>query len=161
MPEVRKSPRAWACARGGVAPALLILIGIALGVGLYTFRYAEGLSYLSNDPRACVNCHVMRDHYDGWQKASHHAVATCNDCHVPVDFFGRYATKIEHGWRHSKGFTLQDFHEPIRITDGSLAVVERNCLRCHGDLLRDAHFGVDASLGCVHCHDAAGHGPRR
>ena len=66
-----------------------VAVGILLGSGGYTFYYAEGLSYLSNDPTACVNCHVMRDHYDGWQKASHHAHATCNDCHTPHDFVGK------------------------------------------------------------------------
>ena len=76
----------------------------------------EGFSYLSNDPKACVNCHIMRDHYDGWQKASHHAVATCNDCHTPHDSLSpSTSSKAENGFWHSKGFTLQDFHEPIRI----------------------------------------------
>ena len=69
---------------------LCILIGSALGTGAYTVRYAEGFSYLSNDPKACVNCHIMRDQYDGWQKASHHANATCNDCHVPHEFVPKY-----------------------------------------------------------------------
>ena len=31
--------------------------------------YAQGFSYLSDDPAACANCHIMREHYDGWQKA--------------------------------------------------------------------------------------------
>ena len=92
-----------------------VSIGTALGVGAYTFRYAEGLSYFSNDPKACVNCHVMREHFDTWQKASHHAVATCNDCHLPHDFVSKYLAKAENGFFHSKAFTLQDFPEPIRI----------------------------------------------
>ena len=37
------------------------LIGLALGVGAYTFVYAKGYSYLSNDPQACANCHVMEN----------------------------------------------------------------------------------------------------
>src|SRR5205823_3023502 len=65
------------------------LVGTLLGTGAFTVRYAEGFSYLSNDPKACVNCHIMRDQYDGWQKASHHAVASpllnvaraCQTCH--------------------------------------------------------------------------------
>ena len=69
---------------------LVGLIGFLFGLGCYTVYYAEGLSYLSNDPKACVNCHIMRDEYEGWQKASHHAAATCNDCHVPHDIIGKY-----------------------------------------------------------------------
>jgi hypothetical protein len=28
----------------------------------YTFVYAKGYSYLTNDPGACANCHIMADH---------------------------------------------------------------------------------------------------
>jgi len=54
---------------------LAMLGGALLGVGGYTFWYGQGLSYVSNDPAACVNCHIMNEHYAGWQKASHHSVA--------------------------------------------------------------------------------------
>ena len=112
----------------GIGPlglTICIGLGIVFGLGGYTFHYAEGLSYLGNDPRTCVNCHIMRDQYDGWQHASHHAVATCNDCHTPHDFIGKYATKAENGFWHSKGFTLQDFHEPIRIRPAKQAPSSR------------------------------------
>jgi cytochrome c nitrite reductase small subunit len=72
----------WRCRLTVPALVLCVLFGIALGAGAFTVRYAEGLSYLSTNPTACVNCHIMREQYDGWQHASHHAVATCNDCHV-------------------------------------------------------------------------------
>lgn len=65
---------------------LPVLIGMLTGAGGYTFYYAQGFSYFSNDPRACVNCHIMREQYDGWQKASHHGFAACNDCHMPHAF---------------------------------------------------------------------------
>jgi len=57
--------------------ASLVCGGIA-GLCGFTVHYAEGLSYLSSDPLACVNCHVMQDQYDGWQKAGHHTAATCS-----------------------------------------------------------------------------------
>lgn len=142
---------------------LATIVGVFVGVSAVTFRYAEGLSYLSNDPKACVNCHIMREQFDGWQKSPHHAAATCNDCHVPQNLIGKYYTKAEHGWRHSKGFTLQDFHEPIRITPESADVVRENCLRCHGELLGDVNGGGTHGDGidCIKCHAAMGHGPRR
>ena len=37
--------------------------------------FNEGLAYLGNESKTCANCHIMRDQYDGWQKASHHARA--------------------------------------------------------------------------------------
>lgn len=141
------------------------LVGMLIGAGAYTAKYAEATSYLSDDPSSCINCHVMREHYDGWAKGVHHAVATCNDCHVPAATIPRYATKALHGWRHSKAFTLQNFHEPIQITPSDLRIVESNCVRCHSEL--SSHIaalpsprGVE-STNCTHCHASVGHGPIR
>jgi cytochrome c nitrite reductase small subunit len=134
-------------------------IGVLLGLGSFTFNYAEGTSYLSNNPQACVNCHIMRDQFDGWRKSTHHAVATCNDCHVPHDLVGKYLTKIEHGFRHSWGFTFQDFHEPIRIKESSLSIVEHNCIRCHEALVNEL-AGHGRFADCARCHAHIGHGAR-
>ena len=94
---------------------LAVLLGLLIGTGAFTFRYAEGFSYFSADPEACVNCHIMTPQYDSWQKSSHHAAATCVDCHLPHDFIGKYIAKAENGYHHSKAFTLQNFHEPFRL----------------------------------------------
>ena len=137
-------------------------VGLFAGVGGYTFYYAEGLSYFSNDPKACVNCHIMREQYDGWLKSPHHAVATCNDCHTPHDFLGKYITKAENGYWHSKGFTLQDFHEPIMIRASNSTVLQRNCVSCHQQLVSEmnTHVGNQRKmLDCVSCHRDVGHGP--
>ncbi len=124
---------AWSGRLGLNGPALLVcaLVGGVLGLGGYTFWYARGASYFSNNPQACVNCHIMREHYDSWQKSSHHAVAGCNDCHVPHDFVGKYLSKAENGFWHSKGFTLQDFPEPIRIKPRYARILQQNCIACH------------------------------
>ncbi len=157
---------------GGIILVAALLLGVMGGAGSYTAYHAQALSYLSNDPKACVNCHIMREAYDGWQKASHHHVAVCVDCHVPHDFVGKYLTKLEHGWNHSRAFTMQDFHEPIRIGARSAAVLEHNCVGCHRNLIggvleaqtafQDAHANLQADahgkFGCVHCHRGVGHG---
>jgi cytochrome c nitrite reductase small subunit len=143
---------------------LSVLVGGALGTGAFTVHYAEGFSYLSNDPKACVNCHVMREQYDGWQKASHHAVATCGDCHVPHEPLAKYAVKAENGFWHSKGFTLQDFSEPIQLRPVSSRILNASCVHCHRDLVNDILEHEDsrgAATGCVHCHASVGHGPQR
>ena len=43
-----------------------ILAGLVMGIGGYTFIYAKGASYLTDDPAACANCHVMSDYYTQW-----------------------------------------------------------------------------------------------
>jgi len=158
--------RRWTACCGLSASALVLCVlgGGALGTATYTANYAEGFSYLSSDPKACVNCHIMRDQYDGWQKASHHAVATCNDCHVPHEFVPKYLVKAENGFWHSKGFTLQDFHEPIQIRPVSSKILEVNCVRCHHEMVNDilGHGSTGSETAtCVHCHSAVGHGPQR
>ncbi len=139
--------------------ALSILVGAFLGLSLATFDYAEGLSYFSTDPAACANCHIMQPQYDAWQKASHHTVATCVDCHLPEAFFPKYLAKASNGWYHSKGFTLQDFPEPIEIKPANSAILQENCLRCHAELVHQISPGAGC-VACVHCHASVGHGER-
>ena len=145
-------------------PVLVVFataIGILGGVGLVTLHYGAAFSYLSHDPTACVNCHIMQSQYDSWQKASHHTVAACVDCHLPTAFFPKYLAKAEHGWNHSKGFTLMDFPEPIRITQKTADELQANCLRCHGEFLHAQSGGrADGAPDCGHCHADVGHGPR-
>lgn len=157
--------------QGGLVIVAAIMIGVLAGAGGYTAQHANALSYLSNDPKACVNCHVMREVYDDWAKGQHHHVAVCVDCHLPHDIVGKYLTKIEHGWNHSKAFTLQNFHEPIQIGKRSAEVVEHNCVGCHQNLIsgvRQAQTAYDVAhpqlvktnegYGCTHCHRGIGHG---
>jgi cytochrome c nitrite reductase small subunit len=138
-------------------------VGVLLGLGGYTLQYAEGLSYFSTDPRACTNCHIMQPQFDSWQKASHHGVAACVDCHLPHTLVSKYIAKADNGYRHSKGFTLQDFHEPILITEGNSRILQDNCVTCHQAITRDMFasppHGPDR-VRCVHCHVAVGHGAR-
>jgi hypothetical protein len=35
-----------------------IAIGRAAGLGVYTFVYAKGASYLMNNPASCANCYI-------------------------------------------------------------------------------------------------------
>jgi cytochrome c nitrite reductase small subunit len=141
--------------------ALALVAGLTLGLGAFTFHYAEGLSYFSHDPAACVNCHIMRPQFESWLRGSHHQAAGCVDCHLPVAFLPKWLAKASNGWHHSKGFTLQNFHEPILIKPGNSRILQENCLRCHGELvhalLGGARTDADA-VSCVHCHAAVGHG---
>jgi cytochrome c nitrite reductase small subunit len=141
--------------------ALGLLLGALFGVGAFTFRYAEGLSYFSKDPRACVNCHIMQPQFDSWQKASHHGFATCVDCHLPHDVVGKWVAKASNGYHHSKGFTLQDFHEPIRLKPMNFEILQANCIACHAEMVDGLVAGAttDAdAVNCLQCHRDVGHG---
>lgn len=137
---------------------LLLMAAAVAGLAGYTFYDAEGLSYLGDDPKACANCHIMRGHFDDWNRSSHHAVATCNDCHTPEPFVPHWAVKAWDGFKHSFAFTTGFFREPIRITALDRRIAAANCVRCHGDLT--ARMAVDPRGGeadCVRCHRSPGH----
>jgi cytochrome c nitrite reductase small subunit len=141
--------------------ALATLLGVALGVGGYAFVYAKGYSYLSNDPRACANCHVMNTQYDGWIKSSHHSAATCNDCHTPHNFIGKYAVKASNGFFHSFYFTAGRYPDNIAITKFDREVVESACRNCHQAITQaiDSNnvHGTAEGVHCTRCHDSVGH----
>jgi cytochrome c nitrite reductase small subunit len=145
--------------------AIAVLCGVPLGLGAFTFYFGEGVSYFSHDPRACANCHIMNDEFASWQKGPHHAAAVCVDCHLPEPLIPKLIAKTDNGYRHSKGFTLQDFHEPIQITPRNTAILQDNCVRCHADFVHDIVGGskhvAPENVSCVHCHRGVGHGARR
>lgn len=154
------TPKKSVSARSKVlAIAAAVMLGALGGLGTFTFGYGGGHSYLSNDPAACANCHVMQSNYDSWLKSSHHAVATCNDCHLPHHVVGKWVTKADNGFFHSLAFTTGDYKDPIQIKPRNSRVVDEACLYCHQSLVNHmlpAEPGGDR-LSCVHCHASVGH----
>lgn len=139
-----------------------VIMGLALGVGAYTFVYAKGASYLTNDPKACINCHIMQDQYDGWLKSSHRSVATCNDCHTPANLVGKYSTKAQNGFWHSFYFTTGNYPDPIQITERNRKVTEGACRKCHADIVETIEGPLKKnhpsdSTSCLRCHRNVGH----
>ena len=160
------APQTGASRRLKIVRALSIAIAVALGVlgglGTFTFGYGNGAAYLSSDPNACTNCHVMQSHFDSWQKSSHQNVATCNDCHLSHHPVGKWVTKADNGFFHSLAFTTGDFHEPIQIKERNSRVTQHACLDCHDDYVNhmrpvEPHGDM---LQCVHCHSSVGHALR-
>jgi cytochrome c nitrite reductase small subunit len=152
---------------GPVPPPRLIIIvaailaGLTMGIGAYTFVYAKGYSYLTNDPAACANCHIMRDHYNAWTRASHRSVAVCNDCHTPPGLVPKYLTKAQNGFWHSFYFTTGRYPDPLQITPRNHEVTELACRKCHGEItasIDPAHTSTGrGGLTCTKCHNDVGH----
>lgn len=136
-----------------------LMLGVLVALGLFTFVYAEGFSYFSDSPSACVNCHVMREQFDGWNHSSHKAVATCNDCHTPHTFPEKWIVKGINGFNHSLAFTLDNYPETLHIRDFNAKVAEQNCIDCHETTVSQIqHIVSEEPLRCVHCHGSVGHG---
>ena len=129
------------------------------GIGAYTFVYAKGGSYLTNDPAACANCHIMQEYYDGWIKSTHRSAAVCNDCHTPPGFIGKYSTKASNGFWHSFAFTTGWHPDPLRIKPHNLQIAERACEKCHLDIVQaiQGPHAQQSTLSCIKCHGSVGH----
>ena len=142
-----------------------VLAGMAIGLGLFTFGYARGYSYLTSDPTACANCHIMSEHFGAWMKGSHHAVATCNDCHTPHGLVPKYAVKAKNGFWHSFYFTLGGYPDPLRISESNRRVTEGACRFCHTEITdaidrsptTHGRLGGSEPISCVRCHRYVGH----
>lgn len=150
-------------------PKFLIpsMVGIILGLMAYILYVSEAHSYLSDDPKACVNCHIMAPEYATWFHSSHGRNTVCNDCHVPHDnFFRKYYFKASDGLRHATMYSWRLEPQVIRIRKPGQTVVQENCVRCHSDLNSVVNTGnVTAKMAhagegklCWDCHTEVPHG---
>ena len=147
--------------RAALALVGAVSFGLLVGIGAFTFTFARGASYLTNDPAACANCHVMQEHFDAWNKSSHRAVATCNDCHTPHNLVSKYLTKANNGFWHSFYFTTGNYPDPLRITPRNHDVTELACRKCHAEMTAaiDPAHSANPRTGtsCTTCHNDVGH----
>ncbi len=144
-----------------------ILAGTFLGLVAYGAYISKVFSYLSDDPAACINCHIMTPQFATWFHSSHRKSATCNDCHVPQDNKLRALWfKINDGIRHSTLFTVASYPQVIKIRDEGAKVVQENCTRCHSNQLSfvsifqntGGHSSKTFGRQCWDCHREVPHG---
>ncbi|MDX9919924.1 MAG: cytochrome c nitrite reductase small subunit [Paludibacter sp.] len=138
------------------------------GLGTYTIYMSKAHMYLSDDPAACVNCHIMTPYYQTWFHNSHSKWTNCNDCHVPQNsVISKYYFKAMDGLLHSAVFTMRTEPLAIRARNASSNVVMDNCIRCHTQLnnefvktgmisFNDAREGKGKA--CWDCHTSIAHG---
>lgn len=146
---------------------------IAVGLFAYTVNESKMLSYLSSDPKACINCHTMNSAYTTWSKSSHKNVAGCIDCHLPHgDIVAKYKAKSIDGWNHSVAFTTNSYKNNIKISEDGANRVQDNCIRCHSSQIQtmaenannyhgDSDFSLKGDRKCWECHKYTPHGKVR
>jgi len=114
---------------------LFIIGGLLAGLSAYIIYGSRVYSYLSDEPSACINCHIMIPYYQSWNRSSHTQWTNCNDCHVPnSNILSKYVFKARDGLYHSTIFTLRMESQALRPTKGSSNVIMENCIRCHTQL---------------------------
>lgn len=144
-----------------------LLIAFFVGIFIYAIYVSNAVSYLSDDPKTCVNCHVMRPEFATWQHSSHREVAVCNDCHVPHNnVVNKYFFKAKDGLRHATMFTLRMEPQVIKMHEAGQRVVQENCKGCHQRVNQDVGL-LNISLEdkqhgegklCWDCHREVPHG---
>ncbi len=131
-----------------------VCLGIIVGMGMYIVRISNAVSYLSDEPETCMNCHVMTDAYATWKRGSHGRVAVCNDCHVPhCNPVAKYAFKAKDGMRHSYVFTLRLEPQVLELSEGAKPVIQANCVRCHDEQVQMVRLAGVTERKCWDCHN--------
>ena len=145
--------------------AALVLFG-------YLVAESKALSYMSNEPEVCINCHTMNTHYATWQHSSHRYDATCVDCHLPHgNFAKKMLAKGRDGYNHSVAMTFGTYGANLRISDDAATRIQDNCIRCHESLVSQMVENAqryDKSVShvrggrmCWDCHRGVPHGITR
>ena len=114
-----------------------LIAGVVAGGGLYFLYLLRAHTYLTDEPSACVNCHIMSPYYATWMHSSHSRNATCNDCHVPHEnFVKKWTFKGMDGMKHVAAFlTSTELVKTGRI-DYMMSEVGKGkaCWDCHRDV---------------------------
>lgn len=146
---------------------IIISLGVICGLILYLLYISKAHSYLSDNSETCMNCHIMAPQYATWSHSSHREAANCNDCHVPHNnVFNKYYFKAKDGLRHATLFTLRKEPQVIFIKDEGREVVQKNCIRCHNNLITDSkllaktydYHNFRNERECWECHRETPHG---
>lgn len=135
--------------------SMVVAFGVAAGGGVVVARISNMVSYFSDVPETCMNCHVMTDAYATWKRGSHSRVAVCTDCHVPhSNPVAKWFFKGKDGMRHSAVFTLRTEPQVLRLSDGAVPVVQASCLHCHSDQFAMVRLAEVSERKCWDCHNS-------
>jgi cytochrome c nitrite reductase small subunit len=117
---------------------LFLLGGVAMGLGLYNIYMSRVFSYLSDDPAACVNCHIMSVSYQSWSKDAHSKWTNCNDCHTPQHSkLVGMLFKAQDGLGHAAVYLTGKEPMAPRPRPAATKAIQDNCVRCHTTLTTD------------------------
>ena len=138
-----------------------VLVGTAIGLGAYTFVYAKGYSYLTNNPAACANCHVMQRAVRRLGEVEPSLGRDLQRLPHAAQLIGKYAVKANNGFWHSFYFTSGKYPDTIEITKFDHQVTENACRRCHENITAaidgNVVHGNAEGLQCTRCHNSVGH----
>jgi cytochrome c nitrite reductase small subunit len=149
---------------------VMFAVVVVIGVFVNLVNESKVLSYLSSDPKVCINCHPMLSYYASWQHSSHRDRATCADCHLPRDtFVNKMMAKARDGYHHSMAMTFKTYGYNLRISQNAATRIQDNCISCHRGVVsqmleNSRHYqkftdsAVQMGRRCWDCHRSIPHG---
>ena len=151
----------------------ILSVVVAIGMFAYVVKASNMLSYLSEDPKVCINCHTMNSQYATWQHSSHREKATCVDCHLPKESLpGKILAKSRDGYNHSVAMTFRTYEgQNIRTSESAKKRIQANCIRCHREIVsqitsnsklyQSKAGSMQVDRECWECHRDVPHGTTR
>lgn len=151
----------------------VIAVLAAVGMFAYVVKASNMISYLSADPKVCINCHTMNTQYATWQHSSHRERATCVDCHLPRESLtDKLLAKSRDGFKHSFAMTFRTYEtHNIRASEDAQQRIQANCIACHREMVsqitaNNALYRINNDNGqfdrkCWSCHREIPHGSTR
>jgi cytochrome c nitrite reductase small subunit len=144
------------------------ILSVLAAVGMFAYvGYASNMiSYLSEDPKVCINCHTMNTEYATWQHSSHREKATCVECHLPKEsLVDKIFAKSRDGFKHTFAMTFRTYEgENIRISEDAKSRIQANCIACHREIVSEITAYRDSGQidrKCWSCHRDIPHGTTR
>ena len=151
------------------------ILSVLAVVGMFAYvGYASNMiSYLSADPKVCINCHTMNTHYATWQHSSHRERATCVECHLPREsLVDKIFAKSRDGFKHSFAMTFHTYEKKnIRTSEDAQKRIQANCIACHREIVSEITaygklYQTKGEIGqidrkCWSCHREVPHGTTR
>lgn len=176
-----RKPKKWFMFGVPVGGLAMFAVGVAFWTGFNVV-----LDY-SNTEDFCISCHVMRDNvYVEYQQTIHYSNRTgvravCSDCHVPKNWFGKVARKVQASFHELPHWALGTIDTPEKFNERRLFLAERvwstmkhadsrECRNCH----ELAHMDLDKQQlsasrrhtlkrqmergeTCIDCHQGVAH----
>ncbi|MBM7865307.1 cytochrome c nitrite reductase small subunit [Heliobacterium gestii] len=140
---------------------------IILAGGIFLMAAGAGtaaMHKITGNTAFCGTCHVMDNYMASWEHSSHREVAGCNDCHTDQrNYAAKTWSKVYAGSQHAFVNTVLTPPDHLKLYEASKPIIQRNCLRCHDDLVAQTNLDKAEPGGksCFDCHRSTPHGRER
>ncbi|GAB6094883.1 NapC/NirT family cytochrome c [Desulfatiferula olefinivorans] len=132
-----------------------VLIPFAAGIAV---TLAASFAMHTTDSAAfCGSCHSMAE-AALTHSTSVHAQFACNECHAPHNLIPKIPFKTKEGARDVYKTVTYNVPDLIHPNETTLTVIQNNCLRCHGSVIKEVN--MLSKDRCTDCHRHVPHSPK-